>query len=278
MNAGAAAKKHETAYIRQRPSFLGNSRILLIAAHPDDEVIGAGIQLTRWNPSQVTIIHVTDGSPLDPKHAHAAGFATREEYAAERRRELGRALELAGMGESRCVELGYIDQQAHLHLVELVERLAELIEEIRPSVIYAHPYEGGHPDHDAIAFAINRNAALRPASGEPTVIEFTSYHGGPQGLIRNGFLGTGVVQTTMLTPSERALKFEMFQCFKSQEAVLRDFPIAEEKFRTAPQYDFTKPPHSGPLHYETLGWNITGEEWRRRAGEANEVLQLKRAG
>ena len=148
MNAGAAAKKYETAYIRQRPSFLRNSRVLLIAAHPDDEVIGAGIQMTRWNPEQVTFIHVTDGSPLDPKHAQAAGFDTREEYATERRSELGRALKLAGMGEARCLELGYVDQQAHLHLVELVERLAELIAEIRPSVIYAHPYEGGHPDHD----------------------------------------------------------------------------------------------------------------------------------
>ena len=283
MNAGAAAKKHETAYIRQRPSFLRNSRVLLIAAHPDDEVIGAGIQMTRWNPEQVTFIHVTDGSPLDPKHAQAAGFDTREEYATERRSELGRALKLAGMGEARCLELGYVDQQAHLHLVELVERLAELIAEIRPSVIYAHPYEGGHPDHDAIAFAINLSAGLRPASGgrpesRVTVIEFTSYHGGPDGLVRNAFLQSGAVQTNMLTPSERALKFEMFQCFKSQEPVLRDFLIAEEKFRTAPQYDFTKPPHSGPLHYETLGWNITGEDWRRRAGEAVEMLQLKRTG
>ena len=239
--------------------------------------------MTRWNPEQVTFVHVTDGSPLDPKHAEAAGFATREEYATERRRELQRALALAGMGEARCLELGYVDQQAHLHLVELVERLAELIEEIRPSVIYAHPYEGGHPDHDAVAFAVNRNAGLRPASvGRPetcvTVIEFTSYHGGPQGLIRNGFLGPGAVQTNMLTPSERALKFEMFQCFKSQEPVLRDFPIEEEKFRTAPQYDFTKPPHSGPLHYETLGWNITGEDWRKSASAALEILETKRAG
>lgn len=262
---------------------MGHSRILLIAAHPDDETIGAGIQMTRWNSGQITFIHVTDGSPLDPKHAQAAGFATREEYASERRRELGRALELAGMGEARCVELGYVDQQAHLHLAELVTTLVELVQEIRPDVIYTHPYEGGHPDHDAVAFAVSRCAGLRPASGGRseacvTVAEFTSYHAGPQGLITNEFLGTGADETNMLTAPQRALKFEMFQCFRSQEPVLRHFPISEERFRTAPQYDFTKPPHPGPLHYETLGWNITGEDWRSYANETLAMLQLKSAG
>lgn len=266
----------------QRYGAMADSRILLIAAHPDDEVIGAGIQMTRWNPGQITFIHVTDGSPLNPKHAQAAGFASREEYAAERRRELARALEMAGMGEARCVEMGYVDQQAHLHLTELVERVVELLQEIRPNVMYIHPYEGGHPDHDAVAFACwaglrsaLRNGRLRTSV---KIREFTSYHAGPHGLVRNAFLHSDADETNMLTAPQRALKFEMFQCFRSQEPVLRHFPILEEKFRTAPQYDFSKPPHSGPLHYETLGWDITGEEWRRSANEAIEVLQVRNAG
>lgn len=277
---------------------MGNSRILLIAAHPDDEVIGAGIEMTRWNPEHVTILHVTDGSPEDPKHAQAAGFATRDEYARERRRELGKALELAGMGEARCVELGFTDQQAHLYLPDLVERLAELIEEIRPDVIYTHPYEGGHPDHDAAAFAAShavavftkRAAALapsgrtglppgtdcRPGPGSVMVMEFTSYYAGPDGLVASQFLQSGGVRINSLTASQRALKLQMFQCFRSQEAMLRQFPILDERFRTAPAYDFAQPPHSGPLHYEKLGWNISGEHWRWCASEAIKVLQSKR--
>jgi LmbE family N-acetylglucosaminyl deacetylase len=246
------------------------SRIMLVAAHPDDEIIGAGIQMTRWIPGQVTFVHATDGSPLDSRHAQAAGFETREEYASERRRELGEALRLAGMSEARCVELGFIDQQAHLHLPELVEKLAELIDEIRPAIIYTHPYEGGHPDHDAVALAVAHASRPRPA-----VWEFTSYHAGVHGVVRGGFLQSGAVQTNLLTAPERALKLEMFQCFRSQEPVLRDFPIVEEKFRIAPAYDFTKPPHPGPLHYETLGWNITGEDWRRSASEVLGTLKVR---
>lgn len=278
---------------------MGNSRILLVAAHPDDEVIGAGIEMTRWDPQRVTILHVTDGSPEDPKHAQAAGFATRQDYAGARRRELGHALELAGMKQARCVELGYTDQQAYLYLPELVRRLAELLEEIRPEVIYTHPYEGGHPDHDAAAFAASQAVALfakgaaalapsgrmspyastashHPRPGSVTVMEFTSYHAGSDGLITSEFLQSDGVRTNGLTASQCALKQQMFQCFRSQETVLRQFPIVEERFRTAPAYDFSNPPHSGPLHYETLGWNISGKHWRRCASEAIKVLQSGR--
>ncbi|MDQ6758530.1 MAG: PIG-L family deacetylase [Acidobacteriota bacterium] len=260
---------------------MGHNRILLMAAHPDDEVIGAGIEMTRWNPSHVTILHVTDGSPEDPKHAQAAGFATRGEYAKERRRELGKAMELAGMAEARCVELGYTDQQAHLYLPDLVATLTDLIDEIRPDVIYTHPYEGGHPDHDAAAFGANHAVAefsKRGGHGNIAVMEFTSYHAGPDGLVTSEFLQSSGARINSLTASQRALKTQMFQCFRSQEAVLRQFPIVEERFRSAPAYNFAQPPHSGPLHYETLGWNITGEHWRRHAVEAIKVLQGRQAG
>lgn len=235
-------------------------RVLLIAAHPDDEIIGAGIRMTRWDPRKVTIVHVTDGSPRN--------HAEREKYYQTRRRELYAALALAGIAEDRCRQLGFIDQEAYLHLPELVERIAALIEEIRPDVVYTHPYEGGHPDHDSAAFAVAQ--LCRPR-------EFTCYHAGAQGFVTGEFLGNmePYVDVQVLNDSERELKRKMFECFHSQERVLRDFPIVCEKFRDAPRYDFTQPPHPGRLHYENLGWNITGESWRRRADEAIKLLPMR---
>ena len=248
---------------------MDTSRIVLLAAHPDDEVIGAGIRMTRWSPRQVTFVHLTDGSPRDPKFAQAAGFASYEGYARVRRRELDEALELAGMGEARCIQLGFTDQEAYLHLPELVEAVTQLVEEIRPDQIYTHPYEGGHPDHDAASFAA--------AFTHTNVLEFTSYHGGPQGLVTNEFLHPDLttVETHLLSTTERTRKQQMFDCFRSQKPVLQDFPIVHEKFRPAPRYDFTKPPHPGPLQYERLGWNITGEDWRQRATEALQMLSVR---
>jgi N-acetylglucosamine malate deacetylase 2 len=243
---------------------LAEERVLLIAAHPDDEVIGAGIQMTRWSRRQLTIVHVTDGSPRNTPNG--------AEYAATRRTELEQALKVAGLAGVECRELGFVDQEVYLHLPELIETIAELVNEIQPDVIYTHPYEGGHPDHDAAAFA----CALRKGrSGTCPTKEFTSYHGGPQGFITGEFLGDGNIKTYTLTDSECALKRRIFECYRSQERVLQHFEIGRERFRDAPVYDFTKPPHAGQLHYETLGWNITGERWRARASEALKTLSMR---
>lgn len=209
--------------------------------------------MTRWDPRNVTIIHITDGSPRSQPG--------REQYAQTRRRELYEALALAGIGADRCRQLGFVDQEAYLHLPELVDQIASIVQEIRPAAVYTHPYEGGHPDHDAAAFAVAQ--VCRPR-------EFTSYHAGPQGFVSGHFLGNGDIEIMPLNDAERELKRQMFQCFRSQERVLRNFALGPEKFRDAPQYDFTQPPHAGELNYEKLGWNITGEMWR---AEATKLLQ-----
>jgi hypothetical protein len=53
-----------------------------------------------------------------------------------------------------------------------------------------------------------------------------------------------------------------------------EFPLDCERLRFAPAYDFRAPPHRGVLHYETLGWGITGAEWQGRAAEALAQLGL----
>lgn len=244
--------------------------ILIVVAHPDDEVIGTAIQLSRWDSSRVNIIHVTDGSPLDLQDATAAGFQSREDYFHQRRRELYSALDMVAIRPDQCTSFKYPDKQTMLHLPEITSRLVAYIEQLRPGVVYTHPYEGGHPDHDSTAFAV-ANAASCP------VCEFTSYHEGPNGLIVGEFLGGGEIKTVEPTPEELELKRNMYHCFKTQQKVLADFPVGPEKFRPAPQYDFAKPPHPGTLHYEKFGWGIFGEQWRQKAAEAVQLLGPKAA-
>ena len=45
-----------------------------------------------------------------------------------------------------------------------------------------------------------------------------------------------------------------------------------ERFRPAPNYDFTRPPHAGQLFYEKFNWGMTGEQWRALAGRALQRL------
>jgi hypothetical protein len=82
------------------------------------------------------------------------------------------------------------------------------------------------------------------------------------------------VTTLVLGEAERALKRRLIDCFATQKLVLADFPIELERFRPAPAYDFTRPPHEGRLHYEAYDWGMDGVRWRILAREALAALKM----
>lgn len=253
-------------------------RIVVLVAHPDDEAIGAGAAL-RGIPD-VTVVHVTDGAPNDEEYAQRRGFASRAAYAQARREEVVAALEIIGIPPARIRNLGFVDGEAAWHLIDLSNRVAEVLEELEPDVVLTHPYEGGHSDHDSTAFAVHLAAGIlrRDGRAAPILLELTSYHN------HNGqrrlfdflpFRGT-TVRTRQLTDPERRVKQEVFDAFTSQQELLRTIPIEVERFRTAPRYLFTVPPHEGQLDYERLCRRMTGEEWRALAEAALQRLRAKR--
>jgi N-acetylglucosamine malate deacetylase 2 len=250
--------------------------VLIVAAHPDDEVIGASTLLVRV--PELRLLHVTDGAPRNLRDARAAGFAGWQDYTQARRAELATALGLAGVAAERAESLDIPDQGASFRLADLAHALAARCTELRPEVVVTHPYEGGHPDHDACAFAVHAACALlaRRGSQAPTIVEMTSYHAGPDGLATGTFLerpGPEVV-TLSLDPAARHAKQRLVACFTTQRQVLAAFPIDIERFRPAPAYDFTRPPHEGRLFYENFDWGVDGARWRGLAREALAALGL----
>jgi LmbE family N-acetylglucosaminyl deacetylase len=246
--------------------------LILVAAHPDDETVSAGGLLPRLD--RPLLIHITDGAPRNPAYAQAAGFATREDYARARRNELLNAMELAGIPPERMLTIGVIDQESAFQLAGLARRLAAVFRERRPAVVLTHPYEGGHPDHDSAALAVH--AACAMVSLAPQLWEFTSYHA------RAGVLATGEFlieqergEAVVLSSEARERKKCMFECFATQNEMLRHFAVDVERFRPAPVYDFSVSPHSGELYYERFDWGVTGARWRALASQALAELNLR---
>jgi LmbE family N-acetylglucosaminyl deacetylase len=250
-------------------------RWMIVAAHPDDDTVGATWLLRRL-PCPV-VVHVTDGAPRDPRLWSPAAPGSRERYARVRAREARQALALAGILPGQIRRLGVIDQEAAHELPALAHALAALVAQVNPFAVVVQPYEGGHPDHDACAFATRAALALerRRGANTPHLIEMTSYHRRGGTLQTGAFLPGGPPAVELrLSPAEQALKRRMFACFATQAEVLAPFDVKLERFRRAPRYDFTCPPHHGPLYYETLAWGMRSDEWCALAARALAQLGL----
>lgn len=256
-----------------------SSRMLLVAAHPDDETIGAASRLMTLG-SALMLVHVTDGAPRRLIEVRRSGYQTARAYAAAREVELRRALAIAGAGRITRWTLGIADQAASFSLLTIIDALVDLMRRHQVEIVVTHPYEGGHPDHDATAFAVQAACALLAPRQRPTRIEFTSYHAGPDGTLRTGtFLPAPAAMTCgiILSLEQQRLKRRMLDAFVSQRETLRPFGTGVELFRLAPEYDFTRPPHAGVLHYERYDWGVGGAAWREAATAAAASLQSRAA-
>lgn len=255
--------------------------VLVVAAHPDDEVVGVGGALQRCRDA--VVVHVTDGAPRDLCDARAAGFDTIERYAEARAREAEAALALAGVDADRLLRLEVPDQRAAFELVAVARTLADVVARLRPAVVVTHAYEGGHPDHDAARFATAAGIAL--AGSHARLVEMAGYHAYGAGTFLEDALGSRAEHARAtrgiqlaLTDDERATKARMLDAHRTQARVLAALrtTLALEPLRLAPRVDWSRPPHDGPLHYERHPWGIDGEGFRAHARDALASLGLER--
>lgn len=249
------------------------ARVLLVAAHPDDETVGIGAQLHRCD--DLFLLHLTDGAPRNLADARRHGFQDAPSYAAARARELHAALAAGSVSAARF-SWGLPDQGLASVLPELCRRLAAFIQWLRPDALITHAYEGGHPDHDSAALGCQVALSALPLGRRPRRLEFAGYHAATGAPRWGRFVTEDASELTIpLTGAEQRRKAAMLACFTTQAAVLADAPRTQERLRRAPEHDFRHPPHPGPLWYERMGWGVSGVEWRTYAAEA---LAQRRTG
>lgn len=244
----------------------------VIVAHPADEVIGAGCLISKL--AEVSVLHITDGAPPDDETAQQWGFSDRQTYKEQRREETAAALALANV--KQIIELHLENQTAAHCLADLTKKITGFLQQTGADIVVTHPYEGGHPDHDATAFATHTATRLMRSNGmrPPDLFEM-ALRPDDEGRGRCcDFLTSPNQETTTLVPDECSieLKQKMYELLATQRESLKASVLGPEKFRQPQKYDFTMPPHEGKLHYERLNCNVSSEQWHSLACEALKEL------
>jgi LmbE family N-acetylglucosaminyl deacetylase/SAM-dependent methyltransferase len=147
------------------PGLLGS--LLVLAAHADDETLGAGslIASAARAGQRVTVVVVTDGTASHPE----SETTTSAELGEARRREARAALDELGPGV-RLVMLGVPDGGIREHRAAVRDRLVELVDELAPSAVVSTWRGDGHRDHRVLGeVAAEVVAAADPA---PELLEY----------------------------------------------------------------------------------------------------------
>lgn len=141
--------------------------VLVVLAHPDDETFACAGTIALYSRAGVPVTCAIGTRGEMGRNMGNPFFATRETLHQLRQRELADACAVLGVGDVRL--LGCWDKTTEFMDPEVVaDRVAALLEELRPSLVLTHhPEFGGHPDHCAIGAATVRAVGRLPAAQRP---------------------------------------------------------------------------------------------------------------
>jgi LmbE family N-acetylglucosaminyl deacetylase len=214
-------------------------RLLVFAAHPDDETIGCGALLQRVPVALV--VFAVDGAPAG--YGIERKFGSLKNYSDERFKEAGRALALAGncsFQRLRTRSGAYLpDRRLYQHLAEAADSLVGIAHEFLPDAIVTHASEGGHIDHDACSLLARRAANALSLSH----YEFPLYWKNENGQdIFQEFRDVQEEEIVLnLSEAEIATKARMLAEYQTQRELLAVFPANKERIRPVRFSDSAQP-------------------------------------
>ena len=181
-----------------------NKRVLVIAAHPDDELLGIGgiILKHRQDGDPVRAVIMCEGESLRYAKDVGQSEATRE------------SAEILGI--EQVYRFDYPDQKLDTFtLTELITPLEKVSEEYRPNIIYCQSGCDANRDHKILFEAAS--IAFRPI--DRWIEDFYTFYTASStewGYPRNFVPDTWIDITDVLEQKIRA-----FECYKSE---VRDYP------------------------------------------------------
>jgi LmbE family N-acetylglucosaminyl deacetylase len=277
----------ENELVPFEPRPLLGERLLVLAPHPDDEVLGCGGLITLHTTArrQVSVVIATDGAGADNAGSDL------EAYRERRERETSEGLSVLGANEPPRF-LRFRDRQLEQESAALQVRLRALIARFRPDLVAAPSPVEMHPDHVALAFALlaliregELPPGLVPEAGiafyevsqpfRPNVLvditgvaarkaEAAAKHASQTDLRDYGRFARGLNDYRAMSLPREVTSAEAFWCATVGE--LRSMPIGALRDAISPAWQGSEDPK------ESIG--AIADELRQRAGECASLEAL----
>lgn len=173
--------------------------MLVIAPHPDDEVLGCSARL-RTARSHIT--YVTPGVPwFVPRSAR-----DRASVAAMRLRESKSALAHLCQSPPTTEVLDFVDGAVAAGVLRLADAVAHRLKALQPRVMLVPAFDNGHPDHDAtyVACWLARERVVGEWIGKAEV--YALYRLDEAGRVRFGSLTPHLYRSRRKVPLHGSLR------------------------------------------------------------------------
>jgi LmbE family N-acetylglucosaminyl deacetylase len=192
--------------------------VLVIAAHPDDEALGAGCAIARHAKAgdRVSVLFLTEG--VAAREGAGASEARARRAAAERANAILGTADL-------CFENFPDNAMDGVPLLNIVKRVEKLASSVNPSVVYTHHAGDLNVDHKLAARAVITCFRPLPASRVEKVLAFdvpsaTGWDPAGETFRPNHFLdATTLIDTKMAAIEAYAEEMRPFPHVRSLDAI-----------------------------------------------------------
>jgi LmbE family N-acetylglucosaminyl deacetylase len=223
-------------------------RLLILVPHPDDEVVGCAALIGRARAAGANVftLLLTTGIP-SVEHLWPWDRANYRDRIVLRMNEYDRSL--AQLDVEDAGRLAIPSRTLKDHMPEAYGLIRDALESVRPDMLWAPAYEGGHQDHDTANFLAS---LFRDRADVWEFAEYT-YWGGK---VRcNWFPETARTTVAIqLSDEERAAKRALLDVYCSERGNLGYVECDGEVVRPMPVHDYAQPSHPPPLFYQRFQW------------------------
>ncbi len=224
-------------------------RILILVAHPDDEVVAhaASIARARKEGAEVFALYLTHGC-LAQETLWPWQRKQYDNRVAMRRAETEAAAQFLGItpiGRSVVRPTRYLWRE----LPQVRSEIETAINQCRPDQLWVPAYEGGNPDHDGL------NAVASTFRSRLSVLEFAEYNYFGRKVRSQSFISSDeTVRVITLATDERIAKRRALEIYASEKDNLFYVEREQESYRPLAHYNYALPPHQGRLWYMRFQW------------------------